>query len=47
MLRAALYGALGGLSIAALDNMADRTAAGFIGLAVICLALVVIVKAAR
>lgn len=47
MLKIILFAALGGLSIGALDNMADRTAAGFIGLALIGLTMAVIVKAAR
>jgi hypothetical protein len=47
MLRAALFAALGGLAIGALDNMADRTAAALIGLTVMGLALAVAAKAAR
>jgi hypothetical protein len=47
MLKVALFAALSGLSIGALDNMADARLAGFIGLALIGLALVTIAKAAR
>lgn len=47
MLKAVLFAALGGLALAALDNMADRTLAAVIGLTVAGLALAVIVKAAR
>jgi hypothetical protein len=47
MAKLVLFAALGGLSIGALDNMADRTLAAVIGLTVIGLALAVIVKAAR
>lgn len=47
MLKVILFAALAGLSIAALDNMADRTLAALIGLGVIGLALAVIAKAAR
>lgn len=47
MLKAALFAALGGLTLATLDNMADRTLAALIGLGVLALALAVIAKAAR
>lgn len=47
MLKLVLFAALGGLSLAALDNMPDRTLAALIGLGVMGLALAVIVKAAR
>ena len=47
MLKVILFAALGGLSLAALDNMADRTLAALIGLSVMALALAVIAKAAR
>jgi hypothetical protein len=42
-----LFAALAGLSLGALDNMADARLAGFIGLALIGLAMAVIAKAAR
>lgn len=47
MLKLVLFAALSGLSLAALDNMADRTLAAVIGLALAGVALVVIVKEAR
>lgn len=47
MLKAALFAALGGLSLATLDNMPDRTLAALVGVSLIGLALAVIVKAAR
>lgn len=47
MLKLVLFSALAGLSLGALDNMADRTAAGLIGLTLVGLALAVIAKAAR
>lgn len=47
MLKLVLIGAVSGLALGALDNMADRTAAAIIGLALAGIALVVIVKAAR
>jgi hypothetical protein len=47
MLKALLFAALAGLSLGALDNMADARLAGFIGLALIVLSLFVIAKAAR
>lgn len=47
MAKLVLFAALGGLAIGALDNMADRTAATLIGLALTGLALAVIAKAAR
>jgi hypothetical protein len=47
MLKIILFAALGGLSLAALDNMPDRTLAALIGLGVMGLALAVAAKAAR
>jgi hypothetical protein len=47
MLKVVLFAALTGLAIGALDNMADARLAGFIGLALIGLAVVTIAKAAR
>jgi hypothetical protein len=47
MLKTVLFAALAGLSLGALDNMADARLAGFIGLALIGLAMAVIAKAAR
>ena len=47
MPKVALFAALAGLSLGALDNMADARLAGFIGLALIGLTMAVIAKAAR
>lgn len=47
MLKLVLFAALSGLSLAALDNMADRTLAAVIGLSLGALALIVIVKEVR
>ena len=47
MLKVVLFAALAGLSLATLDNMADRTLAAVIGLGVLGLALAVIAKAVR
>ena len=47
MLKLVLFAALTGLSLATLDNMADRTLAAVIGVSVLGLALAVIAKAAR
>ena len=47
MLKLVLFAALSGLALGALDNMADRTLAGVIGLSLAGLALAIIAKAAR
>lgn len=47
MLKLVLFAALGGLSLGALDAMADRTLAAGIGLVLLGLSVVVIAKAAR
>jgi hypothetical protein len=47
MLKLVLIGAVSGLALGALDNMADRTAAALIGITLTGLALAVIAKAAR
>lgn len=47
MLKLVLFAALGGLSLAALDAMPDRTIAALIGVSVLGLVFAVIAKAAR